>query len=92
MIFQENTLKLTERLGTVRKLNIIDGVTVYNTNPKDGRSYDPLPSEPEERSRQLTARLWESASDLLQKSELEFTFNGGDDKDESRSLDDGEFF
>ncbi|CAG9569464.1 unnamed protein product [Danaus chrysippus] len=89
---KEHALKAAERLGTVRKLNIIDGVTLYNNGPKEARSFEALPSDPEARNKQLTERLWDSTSDLLQKSELEFSFAGSDDDedDESRSFNEAE--
>ncbi|XP_013142579.1 PREDICTED: uncharacterized protein LOC106106528 [Papilio polytes] len=91
MCLKEQALKATERLGTVRKLNIIEGVTLYNNGPKEARSLEPLATDPEQRSRQINERLWESASELLTKSDLELSFNGADDDDEeSRSLDEAE--
>lgn len=89
-ILQEHALKAAERLGTVRKLNIIEGVTLYNNVPKEGRSYEPLSTEPEIRNKQITERLWESTTDLLQKSDLELSFNGGEEEEEeSRAIGDG---
>ncbi|XP_072935237.1 uncharacterized protein [Epargyreus clarus] len=85
---KENILKLTERAGSVRKLNIFDGLTIYNTDPKEPKDYDALPVEREARSMQLSKRIWESTSELLQNSELEVLIDGADDKDGSRSLDD----
>ncbi|CAK1594302.1 unnamed protein product [Parnassius mnemosyne] len=88
MCLKEQALKATERLGTVRKLNIFEGVTIYNNGPKEARSLEPLSTEPEQRSRQINERLWESTTDLLQRSDLELSFNGsGDDEEESRSID-----
>ncbi|CAH2059514.1 unnamed protein product, partial [Iphiclides podalirius] len=91
MCLKEHALKATERLGTVRKLNIFEGVTLYNNGPKEARSFEPLATEPELRSRQINERLWESTSDLLQRSDLELSFNGSDDdEEESRSIDEAE--
>ncbi|CAF4869416.1 unnamed protein product [Pieris macdunnoughi] len=91
LCLKEHALKATERLGSVRKLNIIDGLTIYNNGPRESRSFEALSSEPEERNKQLTERLWESTTDLLQKSDLEVSFAGGDDEEEeSRSIDDVE--
>lgn len=89
---QEHALKATERLGTVRKLDIVDGITIYNNNPKEGRSFEALSTDPEIRSKQITERLWESTSDLLQKSDLELSYSGGEEEDESRALGEGEIF
>ncbi|CAH2234563.1 uncharacterized protein LOC120634413 [Pararge aegeria] len=87
LCLKEHALKATERLGTVRKLDIIDGITIYNNNPKEGRSYESLSTDPETRSKQITERLWESTTDLLQKSDLEFSYTGADDEeDQSRAL------
>ncbi|XP_034837291.1 uncharacterized protein [Maniola hyperantus] len=89
LCLKEHALKATERLGTVRKLDIIDGITIYNNNPKEGRSFEALSTDPEIRNKQLTERLWESTTDLLQKSDLEFSYNGGDEEDDkSRALGD----
>ncbi|XP_023950837.1 uncharacterized protein LOC112055079 [Bicyclus anynana] len=91
LCLKEHALKAAERLGTVRKLDIVDGITIYNNNPKEGRSYEPLSTDLEERNRQVTERLWESTSDLLQKSDLEFSYNGGEEEEEhSRALGDVE--
>ncbi|XP_026492465.2 uncharacterized protein LOC113398100 [Vanessa tameamea] len=85
LCLKEHALKATERLGTVRKLNIIDGVTVYNNGPKEARSYETLSAEPEIRNKQINERLWESTTDLLQKSDLELSLAGNDDEEEEGS-------
>ncbi|CAH0721075.1 unnamed protein product, partial [Brenthis ino] len=85
LCLKEHALKAAERLGTVRKLNIIEGVTLYNNVPKEGRSFEPLSTEPETRNKQITERLWESTTDLLQKSDLELSFNGGEEEEEEES-------
>ncbi|CAK1541116.1 unnamed protein product [Leptosia nina] len=91
LCLKEHALKAAERLGTVRKLNIIEGLTIYNNAPRDSRSFEALSTDPEERSKQLTERLWSSTTDLLQKSDLEVSFAGNDEEeDESRSIDDVE--
>ncbi|XP_038219604.1 uncharacterized protein LOC119837892 [Zerene cesonia] len=88
LCLKEHALKAAERLGTVRKLNIIDGLTIYNNGPRESRSLEALSTEPEIRNKQVTERLWESTTDLLQKSDLEVSFAGSDDEeDESRSID-----
>ncbi|CAH2097088.1 unnamed protein product [Euphydryas editha] len=88
LCLKEHALTAAERLGTVRKLNIFDGVTVYNDGPKEARSYEALSSDPATRSKQITERLWESTSDLLQKSNLELSLPGADDEEESRAISD----
>ncbi|XP_068625685.1 uncharacterized protein [Battus philenor] len=92
MCLKEQALKATERLGSVRKLNIIEGITFYNNGPnKEARSLEPLATDPVLRSRQINERLWESTSNLLQRSDLELSFNGSDDEEEeSRSIDEAE--
>ncbi|XP_013185065.1 uncharacterized protein LOC106130709 [Amyelois transitella] len=89
LCLKENALKVTERLGTVRKLTLIDGVTILNNNPKEARSLDTLPTDPEARNKQVTEKLWENASDLLKQGELELSYAGGDGE-ESRAIDDTE--
>ncbi|XP_053619731.1 uncharacterized protein LOC128680534 [Plodia interpunctella] len=89
LCLKENALKATERLGTVRKLSIIDGVTIINNSPKEARSLDSLPTDPEARNKQVTERLWEKATDLLQQGELELSYAGGEEE-ESRALDESE--
>ncbi|XP_048001473.1 uncharacterized protein LOC125238240 [Leguminivora glycinivorella] len=88
LCIKEHALRATERLGTVRKLNIFEGLTILNSNPKEARSLEPLSTEPQIRNKEVTERLWEKANDLLQNSELEINF-GGDDG-EARSLDSAE--
>ncbi|CAG4970411.1 unnamed protein product [Colias eurytheme] len=91
LCLKEHAWKAAERLGTVRKLNIIDGLTIYNNGPRESRSLEALSTEPEIRNKQLTERLWESTTDLLQKSDLEVSFAGSDDEEEeSRSIDGAE--
>ncbi|XP_063369290.1 uncharacterized protein LOC134657659 [Cydia amplana] len=89
LCIKEHALRATERLGTVRKLNIFEGLTILNSNPKKARSLEPLSTDPQIRNKEVTERLWEKANDLLQNSELEFSF-GGDDEEESRALDSAE--
>ncbi|XP_063369254.1 uncharacterized protein LOC134657618 [Cydia amplana] len=89
LCIKEHALRATERLGTVRKLNIFEGLTILNSNPKEARSLEPLSFEPQIRNKEVTERLWEKANDLLQNSELEVSF-GGDDEEESRALDSAE--
>ncbi|XP_028177086.1 uncharacterized protein LOC135083628 [Ostrinia nubilalis] len=91
LCLKEHALRATEKLRAVRKLNIIDGVTILNSSPKEARSLDTLPSEPEERNKEVTERLWSTASDLLQRSELELSFPGSeDDENDSRALNEVE--
>ncbi|XP_063629951.1 uncharacterized protein LOC134801341 [Cydia splendana] len=89
LCIKEHALRATERLGTVRKLNIFEGLTILNSNPKEARSLEPLSTEPQIRNKEVTERLWEKANDLLQNSELEISFDGGDDE-ESRALGDAD--
>ncbi|VVC90301.1 unnamed protein product [Leptidea sinapis] len=89
LCLKEHALKAAERLGTVRKLNIIDGLTIYNNGPRDSKSFEALSTEPELRNKQITERLWDSAGDLLQKSDLEVSFAGSEEEEEeSRSIGD----
>ncbi|XP_063541929.1 uncharacterized protein LOC134750640 [Cydia strobilella] len=89
LCIKEHALRATERLGTFRKLNIFEGLTILNSNPKEARSLEPLSTEPQIRNKEVTERLWERANDLLQNSELEISF-GVDDDEESRALGDAE--
>ncbi|CAG9794892.1 unnamed protein product [Diatraea saccharalis] len=87
LCLKEQALRATEKLATVRKLKIFDGVAILNPNPKESRSLDTLPTDPEERNKQITERLWSTASDLLQRSELELSYaNDEDDDTETRAL------
>ena len=88
---QEHALKASERIAAARKLNIIDGITLLNNNPKEGKSLETLSTDPALRNKQVTERLWERASDLLQTTELELSYAGTEDEEaESRAIgDDG---
>ncbi|KAL0811307.1 hypothetical protein ABMA28_009721 [Loxostege sticticalis] len=91
LCLKEQALRATEKLGTVRKLKLTDGITILNNSPKEARSLDALPSEPKERNKEVTERLWATASDLLQKSELELSFAGSEDEEtDSRALNEVE--
>ncbi|RVE43858.1 hypothetical protein evm_011474 [Chilo suppressalis] len=92
LCLKEQALRAAERLGTVRKLKIFEGVTILNTNPKEARSLDALPTDPEEKNKQITERLWSTASDLLQRSELELSYAGEEEEEdtESRALAEAE--
>ncbi|KAL4708486.1 hypothetical protein ACJJTC_014094 [Scirpophaga incertulas] len=83
---KEHALKITERLRSVRKVSIFDGVTIYNNNPKEARSLDTLPTDPKQRNELVNQRLWETTADLLQRTELELSY-GNEDEEESRALE-----
>ncbi|XP_063389186.1 uncharacterized protein LOC134674972 [Cydia fagiglandana] len=89
LCIKEHALRATERLGTVRKLNIFEGLAILNSNPKEARSLEPLSTEPQIRNKEVTERLWEKANDLLQNTELEISFDADDDE-ESRALGDAD--
>ncbi|XP_061723560.1 uncharacterized protein LOC133529768 [Cydia pomonella] len=88
LCIKEHALRATDRLGTVRKLDIFEGLTILNNNPKEARSLEALSTDPQIRNKEVTERLWEKANDLLQNSELEISF--GSDDEESRALGDAE--
>lgn len=92
-MLQEHALKASERLGAARKLKIFDGVTLLNSNPKEARSLESLSTDLSLRNKQVTERLWERTSDLLQSSELELSYSGTDDDEaESRSINEEGMF
>lgn len=78
-------------MRTLRKLNLVDGVTFVNANPKQGRSLEPLSDDVAARSHQVSERLWQSTSDILQAGDLELSYDVDDDETEkeSRSIDEG---
>ncbi|KAJ0170878.1 hypothetical protein K1T71_013650 [Dendrolimus kikuchii] len=86
---KEKALKVAERLRTVRKLNIFDGVTIINNEPRQARSLEPLPAESEARGLAVNQRLWDSTSAIIQSTDLEISYSPDDDDDEeeSKSLD-----
>ncbi|XP_059050472.1 uncharacterized protein LOC131845424 [Achroia grisella] len=90
LCLKENALKATERLGTLRKLKIFDGVTILNSSPKEARSLDVLPTEPSLREQEITKRLWENTNEIFQQSELELSYSGSDEEEESRAVQDVE--
>lgn len=83
---QEQALKATQRLGSVRQLKVTEGITIINNEPLEAKSLE-LSAEPEVRKRQLTDKLWESATDLMKNSDLELSLPTPDDEEESRALD-----
>ncbi|XP_028043715.1 uncharacterized protein LOC114253145 [Bombyx mandarina] len=85
---KEYVLKAVEKIRTLRTLNIIDGITLLNNNPKESRSLETLSSEPAVRTKQVNEKLWETASEILQSSELELSY--GPEVEESRAIDDVE--
>lgn len=80
---QEHALKAADRLHNVRELKLTDSFTLINHGEKQGRSLNPLPTDVEERRKEVSQRLWESTTDLLQNSELEFSYGP---EEESRGL------
>lgn len=86
-------MKASERLGAARKLKIVEGITLLNNNPKEAKSLETLSTDPSLRNKQVTERLWATASDLLQSTELELSYGGNDDEEgESRSISDEGMF
>lgn len=83
---QEQALKATQRLGSVRQLKVTEGITLINNGPLEAKSLE-LSAEPEARKKQLTEKLWESATDLMKNSDLELSLPTPDDEEESRALD-----
>ncbi|XP_026754253.2 uncharacterized protein LOC113514375 [Galleria mellonella] len=91
LCLKEHALKATERLGTLRKLKLFEGVTIFNTSPKEARSLDVLPTEPGLREKEVTRRLWENTNDIFQRSELELCYSTeSDEEEESRAVKDVE--
>ncbi|KAH9644667.1 hypothetical protein HF086_011836 [Spodoptera exigua] len=89
LCMKEHALKASERLGAARKLKIVEGITLLNSNPKEAKSLETLSTDPTLRNKQVTERLWATASDLLQSTELELSYGGNDEDDaESRSIND----
>nr|XP_021189889.2 uncharacterized protein LOC110375915 [Helicoverpa armigera] len=89
LCMKENALKAGERLGAARKLKIFDGITLLNNNPKEAKSLEALSTDPSLRNKQVTERLWETASDLIQSTELELSYGGTEEEEgESRSISD----
>ncbi|KAJ8709513.1 hypothetical protein PYW08_009517 [Mythimna loreyi] len=89
LCLKEHALKASERLSAARKLKIIEGITLLNNNPKEGKSLETLSTDPALRNKQVTERLWESATDLLQSTELELSYDGNqEDEAESRAIGD----
>lgn len=83
---QEQALKATQRLGSIRQLKVTEGITIINNGPIEAKSLE-LSAEPEVRRRQLTDKLWESATDLMKNSDLELSLPTPGDDEESRALD-----
>lgn len=72
-------------------MQIIDGITLLNNNPKEARSLEDLSTDPTIRNKQVSERLWASTSELLKSTELELSYGGSDDDNEepeSRSMND----
>ncbi|KAI8423212.1 hypothetical protein MSG28_014250 [Choristoneura fumiferana] len=88
LCLKEHALRATERLRTVRQLKIIEGVTILNNSPKEAKSLEPLSDDPIIKNKQVTERLWEKGTELLENSELELSYGGEDE--ESRALGDAE--
>lgn len=88
-LLQEHALRATERLRAVRNLKIIEGVTILNNSPKEAKSLEPLSEDPVIKNRQVTERLWEKGTELLENSELELSYGG--EYEESRALGDGKW-
>ncbi|KAF9799381.1 hypothetical protein SFRURICE_003078 [Spodoptera frugiperda] len=87
LCMKEHALKASERLGAARKLKIVEGITLLNNNPKEAKSLETLSTDPSLRNKQVTERLWATASDLLQSTELELSYGGSDDEEgESRAI------
>lgn len=87
---QEKALLVTERISGIRELKIVDGFTIINNAPeKEGRSYEPLSSDLEERKRQVSARLSERAGRLLENTDLEVSVSAFDEAEEARSVGEG---
>lgn len=90
LLIQEQALKATERLGSVRQLKLTEGITFINNGPREAKALE-LSVEPEVRRRQLTEKLWESTTDLMKNTDLELSLPTPGDDEESRALDsDGE--
>lgn len=86
-MIQEQALKATERVGSVRQLKLTEGITFINNGPpRDAKSLE-LSAEPEVRRKQLTEKLWESASDLMKNTDLELSLPTPGDDEEPRALD-----
>lgn len=86
---QEQALKVSDKLSAARKLKLFDGITLLNNNPKEARSLEDLSEDPALRKRQVSEKLWERSSALLQSTELELSYAGADDDEqESRSIND----
>ncbi|KAG6460662.1 uncharacterized protein LOC115450378 [Manduca sexta] len=83
---KEQALTAVQKVRTLRKLKIFDGITLFNNNPKEARSLDSLPTDPALRSKQVTEKLWETAADIFQNGELELSYGG--EEEESRAMDD----
>ncbi|XP_041985124.1 uncharacterized protein LOC121737536 [Aricia agestis] len=91
LCLKEHALKATERLSAARKLDLVEGVTLINNEPREAKSLDILSSDPKERNQQITERLWTTTSELLRKSDLEVSFaDDAADEKESRAIDDVE--
>lgn len=80
---------MSDKLSAARKLKLFDGITLLNNNPKEARSLEDLSEDPALRKRQVSEKLWERSSALLQSTELELSYAGADDDEqESRSIND----
>ncbi|CAH0597872.1 unnamed protein product [Chrysodeixis includens] len=89
LCLKEQALKVSDKLSAARKLKIFDGVTLLNSNPKEARSLENLSEDPALRTKQVSDKLWERTSALLQSTELELSYAGADEDDqESRSIND----
>lgn len=89
---QEQALKAAERLRTVRELQLTENIAIINNGPKEARSLEPLSTELEARREQVTQRLWTTAAELMENSDVEYSFDdGSEDEEESRAIGDGKF-
>ncbi|CAG9135580.1 hypothetical protein JYU34_019208 [Plutella xylostella] len=89
LCLKEQALKAAERLRTVRELQLTENIAIINNGPKEARSLEPLSTELEARREQVTQRLWTTAAELMENSDVEYSFDdGSEDEEESRAIGD----
>lgn len=83
---------VTERVGSLRHLKLIDGITIVNNAPeKEARSLETLSTDPEVRRREISAKLSERTARLLENTDIEISFEANEDEEQSRAIGEGEF-